>query len=53
MKVNGQNAWIIASLNVVISNLSQENNMVRVLKHNANRGCRIYITFKNSLTDNT
>src|SRR6266542_3435220 len=40
MKVNGQDAWIIASLGVVTSDLSQGNDMVRVLRHNANRGCR-------------
>ena len=27
--------------------------MVRVLRYNANRGCKTYTTFKDSLTDNT
>ena len=53
MKVNGQNAWIIASLGVVTSDLPQGNDMVGVLRHNANRGCRTCTISKDSLTDNT
>ena len=53
MKVNGQNAWIIASLGVVTSDLPQGNDMVGVLRHNANRGCRTCIISKNFLTDKT
>src|SRR6266542_1569738 len=53
IKVNSQNAWVIASLGIVTSDLPQGNDIVRVLKHNANRGCRTCTTFKDSLTDNT
>src|ERR1043166_6568816 len=53
MKINGQNAWIIASLGVVTSDLLQGNDMVGVLRHNANRGCRTCIISKNFLTDKT
>ena len=51
MKVNGQDAWIIASLSVVTSDLPQGNNMVRVLRHNANRGCKTCTISKDSLID--
>src|SRR6266542_4285848 len=53
MKVNGQNVWIIASLGVITSDLPQENDIVRVLRYNANRGCRTCIISKDSLTDKT
>jgi len=53
MKVNGQNSWVIASLGVVTSDLPQGNDMVGVLRHNANRGCRTCTISKDSLTDNT
>jgi hypothetical protein len=53
MIVNDQNAWVIASLGVVTSDLPQGNDMVGVLRHNANRGCRTCTISKNSLTDNT
>ena len=53
MKVNGQDAWIIASLGVVTSDLPQGNDMVGVLRHNANRGCRTCTISKDSLTDKT
>jgi hypothetical protein len=53
MIVNGQNAWVIASLGVVTSDLPQGNDMVGVLRHNANRDCRTCTISKNSLTDNT
>jgi len=53
MKVNGQDAWVIASLGVVTSDLPQGNDMVGVLRHNANRGCRTCTISKDFLTDNT
>jgi hypothetical protein len=53
MIVNGQNAWVIASLGVVTSDLPQGNDMVGVLRHNANRGCRTCTTSKKFLTNNT
>jgi hypothetical protein len=40
MKVLGQDAWVIASLGVVTSNLPQGNDMAGVLRHNAKKGCR-------------
>ena len=40
-------------MGVVTSDLPQGNDMVRVLRHSANRGCRTYIIFKKFLTDNT
>ena len=53
MMVNGKNAWVIASLGVVTSDLPQGNDMVGVLRHNANKGCRTCTTSSNSLTNNT
>ena len=53
MKVNGQDAWVIASLGVVTSDLPQGNDMVGVLRHSANRGCRTCTISKKLLTDNT
>ena len=53
MKVNGQDAWIIASLGVVTSDLSQGNDIVSVLRHNAIKGCRTCNISKELLTDNT
>jgi hypothetical protein len=53
MKVQGQDAWIIASLGVVTADLPQGNDMVGVLRHNANRGCRTCTISKDFLTNNT
>jgi len=51
MKVNGQDAWVIASLGVVTSDLPQGNDMVGVLRHNAIKGCRTCTISKDFLTD--
>ena len=40
-------------MGVVTSDLLQGNDMVRVLRHNTNRGCRTCTISKDSLTDNT
>jgi hypothetical protein len=40
IKVQGQDAWVIAGLGVVTSDLPQGNDMAGVKRHNANRGCR-------------
>ena len=53
MKVNGQDAWVIASLGVVTSDLPQGNDMVGVLRHNAIKGCRTCTISKDLLTDKT
>lgn len=53
MKVNGQDAWIIASLGVITSDLPQGNDTVGVLRHNAIKGCRTCNISKELLTDNT
>jgi hypothetical protein len=33
MKVNGEDAWVIASLGVVTADLPQENDMAGILRH--------------------
>ncbi|GES82123.1 hypothetical protein GLOIN_2v1790377 [Rhizophagus clarus] len=45
MEVNGQDAWVIASLSVVTADLPQGNDMCDVLQHNANKGCRTCTAF--------
>ncbi|CAB4384513.1 unnamed protein product [Rhizophagus irregularis] len=50
MTVQGQDAWIIAGLGVVTADLPQGNDMTGVLRHNANKGCRICKTTKESLS---
>ncbi|GES74296.1 hypothetical protein GLOIN_2v1790377 [Rhizophagus clarus] len=51
MEVNGQDAWVIASLGVVTADLPQENDMCGVLRHNANKGCRTCTASRESLTN--
>ncbi|GES75382.1 hypothetical protein GLOIN_2v1878998 [Rhizophagus clarus] len=51
MKVNGQDAWVIADLGVVIADLPQGNDMAGVLRHNIMKGCRTCSVSYNSLTD--
>ena len=51
MKVNGQDAWVIAGLGVVTADLPQGNDMAGVLRHNAMKGCRTCSVSYNSLTD--
>lgn len=51
MKVNGQDAWVIASLGVVTADLPQGNDMAGVMRHNATKGCRTCLVSYNSLTD--
>ena len=53
MKINVQDAWIIASLGVVTSDLPQGNDTVGVLRHNAIKGCRTCNISKELLTDDT
>ncbi|CAB4383489.1 unnamed protein product [Rhizophagus irregularis] len=50
MTVQGQDAWIIAGLGVVMADLPQGNDMTGVLRHNANKGCRTCKTTKESLS---
>jgi len=40
-------------LGVVTSDLPQENDMVRVLRHNTNKDCRTCTISNNSFTNNT
>jgi hypothetical protein len=40
MKVNGQDAWVMAGLGVVTSDLPQGNDLTGIKRHNANKGCR-------------
>jgi hypothetical protein len=51
MNVLGQDAWVIASLGVVTSDLPQGNDMVGVLRHSAIKGCRTCTISQGSLTD--
>ncbi|GES75244.1 hypothetical protein GLOIN_2v1790940 [Rhizophagus clarus] len=51
MEVNGQDAWVIASLGVVTADLPQGNDMCGVLRHNANKGCRTCTASRESLTN--
>jgi len=53
MKVQGQDAWVIADLGVVTSDLPQGNDMTGVLRHNAKKGCRTCTVSHESLTDRT
>jgi hypothetical protein len=50
MKVQGQDAWIIASLGVITSDLPQGNDMAGVKRHNANKGCRTCLISHELLT---
>ncbi|PKC52447.1 hypothetical protein RhiirA1_543494 [Rhizophagus irregularis] len=50
MTVQGQDAWIIAGLNVIMADLPQGNDMTGVLRYNANKGCRTCKTTKESLS---
>ncbi len=50
MKVNGQDAWVIAGLGVVTSDLPQGNDLAGVLRHNAIRGCRTCMISRNLST---
>ncbi|GET56619.1 hypothetical protein GLOIN_2v1848961 [Rhizophagus irregularis DAOM 181602=DAOM 197198] len=50
MTVQGQDAWIIAGLRVVMADLPQGNDLTGVLRHNANKGCRTCKTTKESLS---
>ncbi|GES85966.1 hypothetical protein GLOIN_2v1790940 [Rhizophagus clarus] len=51
MEVNGQDAWVIASLGVITADLPQGNDMCGVLRHNANKGCRTCTASRESLTN--
>ena len=51
MKVNGQDAWVIAGLGVVTSDLPQGNDMVGTLRQNASKGCRTCTVSRESFTD--
>jgi hypothetical protein len=51
MKVNGEDAWVIAGLGVVTADLPQGNDMAGVLQHNANKGCRTCTASRESLTN--
>jgi hypothetical protein len=53
MKVNGQDAWVIAGLGVVTSDLPQGNDMVGTLRQNALKGCRTCTVSRESFTDYT
>jgi hypothetical protein len=50
IKVQGQDAWIIASLGVITSDLPQGNDMAGVKRHNANKGCRTCLISHELLT---
>gem|GEM_PF-888645 len=50
MKVKGQDAWVIAGLGVVTSDLPQGNDMTGVKRHNANKGCRTCLVSHELLT---
>lgn len=50
MKVQGQDAWVIAGLGVVTSDLPQGNDMAGVKRHNANKGCRTCLVSREFLT---
>ncbi|GES87756.1 hypothetical protein GLOIN_2v1790377 [Rhizophagus clarus] len=51
MEVNGQDAWVMASLGIVTADLPQGNDMCGVLRHNANKGCRTCTASRESLTN--
>lgn len=51
MKVNGQDAWVMAGLGVVTADLPQGNDMAGVLRHNAIKGCRTCTASRESLTN--
>ena len=51
--VQGQNAWVIASLGVVTADLPQGNDLVEVLRHNATKGCRTCTISQKLFTDYT
>ena len=40
MKINNEDYWIVGGLGVVTADLPQGNDLVGVLRHNANFGCR-------------
>ncbi|CAG8530826.1 2331_t:CDS:1, partial [Racocetra persica] len=48
MNILGNRSLIIASLGAVTADLSQGNNLTRVKRHGAIRGCRTYNIVKNS-----
>jgi len=50
IKVQGQDAWVIAGLGVVTSDLPQGNDMAGVKRHNANKGCRTCLVTHDLLT---
>lgn len=51
MKVNGQDAWVIAGLGVVTADLPQGNDLTGVKRHNAFKGCRTCTVSQESYTD--
>ena len=53
MMVQGQNAWVIASLGIVTADLLQGNDLVRILRHNATKGCQTCTISQELLTDYT
>ena len=50
MKIQGQDAWVIAGLGVVTADLPQGNDLAGVLRHNAAKGCRTCTVFRKSCT---
>jgi hypothetical protein len=51
MKVQGQDAWVIAGLGVVTADLPQGNDLAGVKRHNAIKGCRTCVVSRESCTD--
>ena len=51
MNIQGQDIWVIASIGVVTADLPQGNDLVGVLRQNANKGCRNCTTSKGSFTN--
>lgn len=51
MNIQGHDVWVIASIGVVTADLPQGNDLVGVLRQNANKECRNCTTSKVSFTD--
>src|SRR5271167_2234850 len=50
MKICNEDYWIISGLGVVTADLPQGNDLVKILRHNANFGCRSCKASKEELT---
>jgi len=50
MNIQGNKCFVVASIGDITADLPQENDLVGVKRHNANRGCRTCHITKDSLT---